>query len=63
MHKNEEFDVYKHQASRVYSKDVELIELREEEKEEALVERNGKYYLIIRTDWDKAPVAFMNHTS
>lgn len=61
--KKEEFDVYKHNAVRVYSKDVTLIELREDEKDATIVERDGKYYLIIRTDPEKGPVAFMNHIS
>lgn len=59
--KKEEFDVYKHHAVRVYSKNVTLIELREDEKDSTIVERDGKYYLVIRTDPEKGPVAFMDH--
>lgn len=59
--KKEEFNVYKNNAVRVYSKDVTLIELSEEEKDATFVERDGKYYLIIRTDPEKGPLAFMNH--
>lgn len=59
--KREEFDVYKHHAVRVYSKDFPQIELRGDEKEGAIVERDGKYYLILGTDPETAPVAFMDH--
>ena len=59
--KKEEFDVYKHHAVRVYSKDATMIELREDEKDATMVERDGRYYLVIRSDPQKGPVAFMNH--
>ena len=59
--KKEEFDFYKHHAVRAYVKDVYLIGLREDEKEATIVERDGKYYLIIRTDPQDGPVAFMTH--
>ena len=59
--KREEFDVYKHHAVRVYSKDFPKIELKGDEKPGAIVERDGKYYLIIGTDPENGPVAFMNH--
>ncbi len=59
--KKEEFDVYKHHAIRVYSKDFPQIELRGDEEPGAIVERDGKYYLIIGTEPENGPVAFMNH--
>ena len=59
--KKEEFDVYKHHATRVYSKEATMIELKEDEKDATIIERDGKYYLIIRTDPQNGPVAFMNH--
>lgn len=59
--KKEEFDVYKHHATKVYSKDVTLLELREDEKDATIVERDGRYYLVIRTEPQNGPVAFMNH--
>ena len=61
--KKEKFDVYKNNAIRVYSKDITLIKLKEEEKDAAISERNGKHYLIIRTDEEEGPLAFMNHIS
>lgn len=61
--KKEEFDVCKNNAVRVYSIDATLIELREDEKNATVVERDGKHYLIIRTDPEKGPVSFMNHAS
>ena len=61
--KKEKFDVYKNNAIRVYSKDITLIKLKEEEKDAAIIERNGKHYLIIRTDEEEGPLAFMNHIS
>lgn len=59
----EEFDFYKHHADRVYSKDVDLIELKEDEKDAVVIERDGRYYLIIKTDPEQGPVSFMNHIS
>lgn len=59
--KKEEFDVSKHHAVRIYSKDVPLIELTEAEKDAVFVERDGQHYLIIRTDPQDGPIAFMNH--
>lgn len=61
--KKEEFDFYKNNAVRAYAKDVTFIELREDEKDATIVERDGKYYLVIRTDPQNGPVAFMNHIS
>lgn len=61
--KKEEFDVYKHHAIRVYEEDAPIIELSENEKNAAMVERDGKYYLLIRTDPEDGPIAFLNHTS
>lgn len=57
----ETFDFYKHHAVRVYIKDATMIDLREDEKDAVYVERDGKYYLVIRTDPQNGPVAFMNH--
>ena len=59
--KKKTFDVSKHHAVRVYSKDVPLIELRKDEKDLMIVECDGKYYLIIRTDPKNGPVAYMDH--
>ena len=59
--KNEEFDISKNHAVRVYETEAPLIELKEEEKNATMVERNGKYYLIIRTEPENGPIAFLNH--
>lgn len=59
--KREEFDVSKHHAVRIYSKDFPQIELRGDEKAGMIIERDGKYYLILGTDPENGPVAFMNH--
>lgn len=59
--KKEEFDVCKHHAIRVYSKDVTMIKLNKDEKDSVIVERDGEYYLIIRTEQENGPTAFMNH--
>jgi hypothetical protein len=61
--KTEKFDVYKHHANRVYVTDAPHLVLREDEKDAAFVKREGKYYLVIRTNPEDGPVAFMNHTS
>ena len=61
--KKVEFDVYKHHAIRVYAKEATLIELREDEKNAVIVKRNGSHYIIIRTDPQNGPVAFMDHIS
>ena len=61
--KKEEFDVNKHHAVRVYAYDAPVITLREDEKDAVIVERDGKHYIIIRTDPEKGPLTFMNHTS
>ena len=60
--KNETFDVQKNHAVRVYEKDVILIELREDEKDAVFVERDGEYYLRLRTDPQEGPVAFLIHS-
>lgn len=57
----EEFEFCKHHADRAYVKHATLITLREDEKDASIVERDGKRYLIIRTDPKKRPLAFMNH--
>lgn len=59
--KKETFDFYKHHAFRAYSKDATMIDLRENEKDSMFVERDGKYYLVLRTNPPNGPVAFMNH--
>ena len=61
--KEERFDVYKNHAEKVYVKEATLIELREDEKDAVFVQRNGQFYLVIRTDPQNGPLAFMNHTS
>ena len=61
--KTEKFDVYKHHANRVYVTDAPHLVLREDENDAAFVKREGKYYLVIRTNPEDGPVAFMNHTS
>lgn len=61
--KKEEFDVNIHHAVRVYAYDAPLITLREDEKDAVIIERDGKHYIIIRTDPEKGPLTFMNHTS
>ena len=61
--KKEEFDVYKNNAIRVYSTEAPMIKLRDDEKDATIVERDGIYYLIIRTEPENGPVAFLNHTS
>lgn len=59
--KSERFDPYKHHAVKVYSKDATHIELRENEKEALFIERDGKLYLVGRTDIQEGPVAYMDH--
>lgn len=61
--KNEEFDVYKTHSVKCLSRDVPLIELREDEKDSVIIERDGKHYIVIRTDPENGPIAFMNHIS
>lgn len=59
--KKEEFDVSKTHAVRCFSKDATLIELKENEKDAVVIERDGKSYLVIRTNPEDGPVAFMTH--
>lgn len=59
----EKFDVYKNNADKVYVKYAPLITLKEDEKDATIVERDGQRYLIIRTDPERGPLTFMNHTS
>lgn len=61
--KKEEFDVSKTHAVRFFSKDATLIELREDEKDAVVIERDGKSYLVMRTNPEEGPVAFMTHIS
>ena len=57
----ERFDVYKNHAIKVYEKDAIIIDLKEDEKDAVFVKRNGEYLLVVRTDPEKGPVAFMTH--
>ena len=61
--RNEKFDVYKTHSVKCLSRDVPLIELREDEKDSVIIERDGKHYIVIRTDPENGPIAFMNHIS
>lgn len=61
--KNEEFDYYKNHAVRAYIKDAPIITLTEEEKNAVFIERDGEYYLVIRTEPENGILCFMNHTS
>ena len=59
----EEFDFSKNHAVKSYARDVPFIELREDEQKATFIERDGKYYLNIRTDLEHGPIAFINHTA
>ena len=61
--KEERFDVYKHHAESVYVKEAALFELREDEKDATFIQRNGQWYLVIRTDPENGHLAFMEHTA
>jgi len=61
--KREEFDPNKHHANKVYEKDVTFIELKEDEKDSVVIQRDGIYYLVIRTNKENRPVSFMTHSS
>lgn len=61
--KEERFDVYKHHAERVYVKEAAMIELREDEKDATIIQRDGQCYLVIRTDPEKGYLAYMEHTA
>ena len=57
----EEFDLYKHHASRVYEKDVPHIQLSKDEEDAVIIERDGEYYLRISTDPKNGSMTYMNH--
>ena len=59
--KEERFDVYKNNAEKVYAKETTLVELHEDEKDATFIERNGQFYLVIRTDPSKGHLAYMEH--
>ena len=59
----EHFDVYKNNAEKVYVKEAKLIELREDEKDAVFIKRDGQLYFVIRTDPEKGPLAYMEHTA
>lgn len=59
--KNEEFNVTKINSVRFFSRDVPSIELREDEKDAVIIEREGKRYIVIRTEPENGPISFMNH--
>ena len=61
--KEERFDVYKNNADKIYVKEAPLIELREDEKDAVVINRDGQLYFVIRTDPDKGPLAYMEHTA
>ncbi|MDE6591747.1 MAG: hypothetical protein K2K57_01610 [Oscillospiraceae bacterium] len=59
--KTKRFDITKHHANKVYEKHITTFELSDDEKNATIIERNGKCYLIARTDPTKGPLAFMTH--
>lgn len=61
--KDERFDVCKHHAKKVYVKEAPTFELREDEKDATIIQRDGRYYLVIRTDPEKGYLAYMEHTA
>ena len=61
--KEERFDLYKHHAEKVHVNEAVLFELREDEKDATVIQRNGQYYLVIRTDPENGHLAFMEHTA
>jgi len=61
--KDERFDVCKHHAKKVYVKEAPTFELREDEKDATIIQRDGQYYLVIRTDPEKGYLAYMEHTA
>ena len=61
--KEERFNVYKNNAEKVYVNETTLVELREDEKDATFIERNGKLYLVIRTDPSKGHLAYMEHSA
>ena len=61
--KDERFDVCKHHAKKAYVKEAPTFELREDEKDATIIQRDGQYYLVIRTDPEKGYLAYMEHTA
>ena len=61
--KEERFNIYKNNAKSTYVKETQTFELREDEKNSAFIERNGQYYLVIRTNPENGPIAYMEHTA
>ena len=61
--KEERFDIAKHHAERVYVKESLMVELREDEKDAVVIERNGQHYLVVRPDPIGGHIAYMNHTA
>ena len=61
--KEERFDVYKNNADKFHVEEATLIDLREDEKDAVFIKRDGQLYFVIRTDPDKGPLAYMEHTA
>lgn len=61
--KDERFDVSKHHADKIYVEEALSFELEKNEKDSVFIERDGKHYLVIRTEQGNGPISFMNHTS
>lgn len=61
--KREEFDVSKHHAIKVWTKDVVTIIPTDDEQDAPFVKRGGKWYLVIRTNPEKGPVTYVDHVA
>lgn len=61
--KKGQFDFDKHHADRAFFTNAIPVLLNENEKDALFVKRDGKILMVIRTDPDKGPISFVEHTS
>lgn len=59
----ETMDLFKFHTDNIYATCITPIELREDEKDSIVIERDGKYYLVLRTDPNSESLAYMKHIS
>ena len=61
--KEERFDIGKFHTGKTYVKEATLFDLREDEKDATFIQRNGQWYLVLRTDSPNGHLSYTEHTA